>query len=158
MSTARETSALGEDDGFGSAEESTDARVLLYATGWILETIDRLYGADIQPTEIRHRTKSAASIITQQVGHDGCMAMEGFEVQDLLCRLSGLFTDLVQSMRRVHASNAASFCSMMASKLSVFCGRYGGGDRRSYKAQTQYSQTVRNDAPKHRPPSPGRMS
>ncbi len=74
------------------------------------------------------------------------MAMEGYEVQDLLCRLSGLFTELSTSMRRLEASNASSLCALLSGRLGIFCGRTGSSDRRSYKAQTKYSPTAK--APK----------
>ncbi len=129
------TAAYDPTEGFGSMEEAADARLLLFATGYILESLSDKFGPDIQPKEIAQRTRSAASIITTQVGHDGCMAMEGYEVQDLLCRLSGLFTELSTSMRRIESSNAASLCSLLSGRLGVFCGRLGGGDKRGFKSQ-----------------------
>ena len=141
--------AVQDLEGFNSAQEAADARLLLYATGFILECLSDQYGDQIQPKEIAQRTRSAATIITTQVGHDGCMAMEGYEVQDLLCRLSGLFTELTNSMRRNDLRNASTMCSMLAGRLGVFCGKAGGSDKRSYKQQVTYSPTMK-------PPSMGR--
>ena len=106
--------AVRDLEGFASREEAADARLLLYATGFILECLSERYGDQIQPKEIAQRTRSAATIIVTQVGHDGCMAMEGYEVQDLLCRLSGLFTELTSSFRRNDLRNASTLCSMLA--------------------------------------------
>jgi hypothetical protein len=141
--------AVQDLEGFTSHQEAADARLLLYATGFILDTISEKYGDTIQPKEIAQRTRSAASIIITQVGHDGCMAMEGYEVQDLLCRLSGLFTELNNSMKRNNLRNASTLCAMLAGRLGVFCGRTGGGDKRAYKQQVKYSNTMK-------PPMPGR--
>jgi hypothetical protein len=127
---------MPDTSGFGTTSESLDARVLLFSTGFILESLTEGYGTQIDPLEIRQRTKTAAAIITKQIGHDGCMAMDGYEVQDLLCRLSGLFQELVIPLRRLKADNAASLCNILQNHLRPFCGRGGGGDRRSLKTQS----------------------
>jgi hypothetical protein len=129
--------------------EEGDSRLVLYATGFVLEGFNERFGNDIQPLEVRHRCKSAATIITSQIGHDGCIAMEGYEVQDLLCRLSGLFAELQQSMRRLDAKNAAGICGMLATRLGGFCGRAGGGDRRGHKQQVTHTAA-------YKPPKMGR--
>ena len=121
---------------------------MLYGCGFVLERLSAMFGGKITPLEVRHRTKSASSIIIDQIGYEGCMAMEGYEVQDLLCRLSGLFTELQQSFRKMEAVNAAGICGVLATRLGGFCGRGGGGDRRGFKQN--------NPTPAHKAPRPGR--
>jgi hypothetical protein len=128
--------------------DEDDARVVLFASGFVLEGLSERFGSEIQPLEVRHRCKSAGTIITSQIGHDGCMAMEGYEVQDLLCRLSGLFAELQQSMRRMDAKNAAGICAMLATRLGGFCGR-GGSNARGFKQQVTHTAA-------YKPPKMGR--
>jgi hypothetical protein len=111
----------------------------------MLEGFTERFGQEVQPLEVRHRMKSAGTIITSQIGYEGCIAMDGPEVHDLLCRLSGLFAELQQSFRRLTAENAAGICGKMAARLGSFCGR-AGGDGRGFK------QT--NPTPAHAPKPP----
>jgi hypothetical protein len=151
-----ETSGKAEAGDDGVEEATADARLLLYGSGFILECIYDRFGPKIGSGETRNRTKSASSIIINQIGHEGCLAMEGFEVQDLLCRLSGLYAELGPAMKGAGAKNAAALCMILAERLARYCGRLGSGDRRSYKQQNQNTAKAA-DRPAHRPPSPGRM-
>ena len=151
-----ETSGRATHDDDAVLEATADARLLLYGAGFILECLYDRFSAKIGSGETRNRTKSASSIIINQIGHEGSLAMEGFEVQDLLCRLSGLFAELTPAMKNGEEKNAATLCNILAERLARYCGRLGSGDRRSYKQQNQNTAKAA-ERPVHRPPSPGRM-
>jgi hypothetical protein len=141
-------------------EDLADARLILLACGPVLEAYYERYGERITNPDVKSRTKAASGIILTQIAHDGCMAMEGFEVQDLLCRLSGLFTELNNQMKAISADSAAALAGLFAKRLGIYCGRFGGGDKRGHKQQVQYSATQQQNRQHQvpvRPPAPGRM-